>query len=155
MRGYVLQPGCCLTRGSVYGAGQGGSILAGSSVCLTGGLVKGDVYAGGKAGSIQGDTSVTITGNTATLYNGSSWGSISGGGSGGTDAMSVGWCALHRQLPGHVRHPQHPARSTPFFIELLQHRQHATIQQRWVQAGVPACVAGITTTGGASAWNWE
>ena len=70
--------------GSVYGAGQGGSILAGSSVCLTGGLVKGDVYAGGKAGSIQGDTSVTITGNTATLYNGSSWGSISGGGSGGT-----------------------------------------------------------------------
>ncbi|MFR4223476.1 MAG: hypothetical protein ACLT38_07415 [Akkermansia sp.] len=70
--------------GSVYGAGQGGSILAGSSVCLTGGLVKGDVYAGGKAGFHSGDTSVTITGNTATLYNGSSWSSISGGGSGGT-----------------------------------------------------------------------
>ena len=70
--------------------GQGGSILAGSSVCLTGGLVKGDVYAGGKAGSIQGDTSVTITGTTATLYNGSSWGSISGGGSGGTvDGLSL------------------------------------------------------------------
>ena len=53
------------------------------STCLLYTSVKGDVYAGGKAGSIQGDTSVTITGNTATLYNGSSWGSISGGGSGG------------------------------------------------------------------------
>ncbi len=37
-----------------------------------------------QGGFHSGDTSVTITGNTATLYNGNSWGRISGGGSGGT-----------------------------------------------------------------------
>lgn len=70
--------------GSVYGAGKGGSIRQGSSVRVTGGTVKGNVYAAGSNGSVQGNTSVTVTGNSATLYNGSSWGSISGGGSGGT-----------------------------------------------------------------------
>lgn len=65
--------------GSVYGAGKGGDVRQGSSVNITGGLVKGSVYAGGAGGTVQGDTSVTVTGNSAVLYNGSSWGGISGG----------------------------------------------------------------------------
>ena len=69
--------------------------------------------------------------------------------------MSFGWRALHQQLREPARHPQHPARNTLFVIELLLHELHTAIQRRWLQAGVLACAAGFTTTGGASAWNWE